>query len=502
MTDTDRDNDLRARVNRQARIRLGDAETPEKSKWVINEIVRRRARRQEKQISQAAKSGDFPLFSNSETIRENLLTSSSEIGLHASAQRLRRLVVDVLFPAHDKGEASHRHQSLRVLSEAMSNGDAQVDENFQTVFANIAGHEVACNAIRSAMEPFIPEDDEEAEEEGTGKSHSLALDIPQNHIIVTLNKVLQLLRELDDIGNKQEKASLAKVTKAKFGARNPSQRDNRLHLKEFGISESQLEDFLVSINGGPLEPDSDDDLAAELFENDLVIEVPSPVSPQSAKNTELSDSDIWDIINQVLETFLERCLSKPKRGRRTKKSLADENRAKERAQKVEDLLMDIGIGSDRPLNDVESEAVSEFCIRLRSFKDTQSLGEDLPIPTVLAHCIPLPRCDPIDTPDANGLQKHKPTDDSIEIGHSPAAALALPDGTNPFADDDMAMPPSKNHRSILSSSPRNTEAQSSHTLKIVGVQHQTSPNSFDAQIPSYGSYPQFRPINALGSVHP
>ena len=134
--------------------------------------------------------------------------------LHPSAQELRRLVLDVLFPTNDT-EASHRHQLLRILSETITNGDAQVDESFQAVFADIAANEVAFNAIRSTMDPFIPEDDEEGGEyEGAPE---------ENHLISILNKVLQLLRELNDIGNGQQTASPVKIVRP-GGPRKPSQR--------------------------------------------------------------------------------------------------------------------------------------------------------------------------------------------------------------------------------------------------------------------------------------
>ena len=271
------------------------------------------------------------------------------------------------------------------------------------------------------------------------------------------------------------------------------------------MSESQLEAFLVTVNGGSLEPDSDDDLAMELFGNDLAIQVPPREGLKSVKHTKASEADFSNITNQVLITLLERCISKPKRGRRTKKSLMDENRAKERAQQVEDLLRDIDIGNGQVFNDAKLQAISEFCSRLRSFKKTGSFGEeDLIMPPIEARSPPSPNYIPtIVSPDSVVVgPKVTVNGDSVLPGNSPVAALHLPNATNPFADDDMAIPTASHsvHPPPPSRGFPTTEAQF-HALKATRAVHQQPLNILDPQIPSYGTYPQFRPVSTLGTFH-
>ena len=61
---TDKDNDLRCRVNKIAKNRFGAEETPEKSVFIETEFAMRRAKREQKQKNRAQQSGNLPTFNS------------------------------------------------------------------------------------------------------------------------------------------------------------------------------------------------------------------------------------------------------------------------------------------------------------------------------------------------------------------------------------------------------------------------------------------------------
>ena len=470
--------------------------------WIATEFTKRKTRRADRQISQAAKSGHFPSFANPEHIRNSLVREGVTCMLHPAVNQVRQLVVDVLFPTQDRTSFSHRHESIQLLSEAISLRQSQDDDLFRAAFTSIAQDEMAFNSIRLLMEQFETEDDEETEQDGLpltlANSKPLTRDTAQpilsNHFFTTLNEALAILIELKEIGDKQQAVG-TKILGLNGRTKPPSPREHRQYLKEFGMSELQLEDFLVLINGGPLEPDPDDDLAVELHGNDLDIELPMSSNLQITKiNNGASNSDIWDTINSVLEALLERCILPLKRGRRTKKNATDENHAKEQATKVKALLMEIEIGGNRVRSRIESQAISEFYGRLTNYGKTQSFGGPLSQPQNQG-----PQAAPADHTRSKVLgepstgRKRKYGDELPSVSQSPAAVMPLPNATNPFADGVLASPPVPDSTlsPIVNMDYTSNKTRSSH-----------SPNTFrhtlplpvpvEPQVQAYTGYPQFR----------
>ena len=483
-------------------MRFGDSETLEMNDWVATEFTKRKARRADRQISQAAKSGHFPSFTNLENIRNCLLRDGVTCMLHPAINQIRQLIVDVLFPANDGTNFSHRQEAIKLLSEAISLRQSQDDDSFRAAFTSIAQDEMVFNSVRSLMAQFETEDDEETEHDGLpltlGHSKPPTRDQAQpilsNHFFMILNEALAILTELKEIGDKQQ-AFGTKIPGMNGRTKPPSQRERRRHLKDFGMSESQLEDFLVLINGGPLEPDPDDDLAVELYANDLDIELLIPSNPQITKiNNGASVSDTWDTINSVLDALLERCVLPVKRGRRTKKNTMDENHAKNQATKVKALLMEIEIGGNRVRSRVESQAISEFYSRLTNYGKTQSFGGPLSQPQN-QHPQVAPsghaRSKTLSEP-ATG-RKRKYVDELPSVSQSPAAVMPLPNATNPFADDGLAVPP-------VSDSALSPTVNVDYTLDKIQSSHSSNtlrstlppPVPVEPQIQAYTGYPQFR----------
>ncbi|MCJ1258984.1 hypothetical protein MMC24_006818 [Lignoscripta atroalba] len=280
---TDKDNDLRCRINKRAKAIYGTEPSNAKIAWTEAEYNKRRSKRETNQRTRASKGGDFVGFSFTPNLSNTLF--SHQAGNHRNdINAAGRLLTDALQVAGSHSTAEPNTHAAEALKNALE--DSSKDPTpFVEALQTMATNPEIMSAINAVLDDSNDDDIDtmSGDENGQPSLQSTEIDVrvathqasimnhQSNDIIRALNEATALLNEMAETkvyvtpyANPPPKNGGSNG----FGAVNGSstQKSNgttrssskKQVANNHGLDQSQIDALLALANGGSLTDDEDD----------------------------------------------------------------------------------------------------------------------------------------------------------------------------------------------------------------------------------------------------
>ena len=388
---------MRSRVNREAKQKFGTKSSAGKTAWIEKELVKRRNKLETKQRLQLAVAGKWPQFKVTKEVRESMLARDQS--LPAKEQKIRSLVIDLLFPT--EGKKTNKSAPIRkaeALFAAVGEGSVGNDDILGNVLKVIADTPEAMKSIRAGVagvatevaeleENLAPDRDDLSPLQHRASKEPIRSNAPKESgkapaaapqdasedseaepvkMMNAINDAVAILARIKDVTNRIPAASSTKQQK--------KSQKQRAKPTSIGID---LDAFLITANAGPLDSplENPNDPGIE-HSSDETISDPGELvhkgTPVDADKK--SDSEIWSTINHVIDELVSM-----RQEYEAKKQDSNGFNVQAQAQKARKLLEDADLRTNFAMTKAKSKAISHLYSQLPGLLDSDSqLTKDPP----------------------------------------------------------------------------------------------------------------------------
>ena len=274
----DRDNDLRCRINRRAKIKFGAANNAEKTAWIKEEYNKRRNKREIKQRARVIESGEFPSFALAPELGDCIFSSQNP-DLPNDVQIAGNLLLNALFGVGNNGSECATADAAHAFKATVDSGSlnpqpfvealkimARNVELMKGISARLEydGDDLEHDTMSGDENGSPPPHANEAHAESTSSPDS-SLNQQSNQIIKALNAATALLYQMADTkayaspyGNPPPQvAPVMNGHNHKTNGTDPPSASTQTG-NGHGLDQSQIDALLALANGGSLTDDEDD----------------------------------------------------------------------------------------------------------------------------------------------------------------------------------------------------------------------------------------------------
>ncbi len=392
-TPTDKDNDLRCRINKRAKKLYGMNLSAEKSAWMESEFNKRRNKRESKERLRSFDGSDFSGFSFASGLG-NTLFAASENGTNTETNAAGLLLANALLGVGSSGTGPNA-EAAKALTMALEGG--KVDPRpFNEALRTMAMNPEIMSGINAVLgggySGYDDEGDTNSGDEGpypllqstelrggaAASEHPVEVDEESSEIIKALNAATAILNEMNEARPENSPAQPRGSEVNGFTAINggtkqranetPKSSSSKQTNNDHGLDQSQIDALLALANGGSLTDDEDDN---------PMTDAPDTASQQADRNsTPQPDNDITAtlqrIVNQLMAERNGEGLDGPldpsaTRGMPIVTSQSDPyglDSAKNPAAALQSLLHSAGVSINTVIPAAQSHATSQLYARL------------------------------------------------------------------------------------------------------------------------------------------
>ena len=314
---SDKDNDLRCRINKRAKTKFGPEPSAEKAAYVESEFNKRRTKREAKQRARALETGEFPSFAIAPELIDRPFSAQNP-GASAEVQVAGDLLMNTLFGSSSSRPRAGKPEASNSLKIALENGalDSRPLVEALQIMAKNTDLMKGINA-RLNSERYDEEGDGNSGEENGQQSKQSAstradsatssestLNHQSAEIIKALNAATALLNEMADTktyaspyGNPPHpKKGMDDSGLATSNDASAETSSSKQATDGHGLDQSQIDALLALANGGSLSDDDDDKTIAD----------PDEFDPQQLDSggTAQSDSDIIATLQRYISQLM------------------------------------------------------------------------------------------------------------------------------------------------------------------------------------------------------
>lgn len=387
---TDKDNDLRCRINKRAKSIYGLGPSREKSAWMESEFNKRRTKRETKERQRGFGNSEFPGFPIATDLGSTLFSAADNDSQHET-NAAGILLSNVLLGPGTNGRSNA--EAAVALKSALA--DDSIDPRpYIEALRTMATSQDVMNGINEVLR-YEGDDDEadtlSADENpdpvvqptelrgGAAAVHAPQTNDQETDIIKALNAATAILNEMTETksqtyttpyGNPHPASEVNGFTAVNGVNGTNAQKSNgitrptssRPVVNDHGLDQSQIDALLALANGGSLTDDDDDNTIAD--EPDSVCQPPDQIS------TPQPDIDITATLQLIVSQLMaERNGDNGHiaRGLPVTTSQADRyglNSAKNQAATLQSLFHQAGVSINTIIPAAQSHATSQLYARL------------------------------------------------------------------------------------------------------------------------------------------
>lgn len=372
---------MRSRVNREAKLKFGHDNTPEKMVWIEDELTKRRNKMEAKLGILASEFDRFPDFRIPIDARNAMVVPNSS--LSPKAREILWLVVDLLFPKTSRRAKSQAMKTVKTLLAAIDEIWRGEDEILKTVFEKIAGFTEAMGSIRAGLAAAAEADSEPVamSHEGvsylanptppsgaTRSSTGLSIQSPPaqgdeasadtNELMKVINDAVAILAHINDFT----------IHTSSDSNHQPGKESQKM-VNGAAPAGIDLDAFLVTANAGPLggmleegedkDEDGDGDMTDGTDDETIADLIELANGDTSASAGTRPDSTIGDTIDFAIDQLVNKRMAFEAKQRR--KSGFDAHTLADKARK---LLADANLRTNSVMTKAKSEAISHLYSQL------------------------------------------------------------------------------------------------------------------------------------------
>ncbi|MCJ1375381.1 hypothetical protein MMC20_006616 [Loxospora ochrophaea] len=398
---TDKDNDLRCRLNRRAKTIYGTGPSPEKAAWLEAEFNKRRNKREARQRKRAFGEGEFPGFSFSSDLGSTFWSQEGVLktGIHAAGTLLANTLLSV--SNHNNGQQNA--DAARTLKAAFE--DVNTDRKpFIEALKLMATNPDILRGISAVLSgEGDSEDNASGDENGrssrasTETRNSATQQSGESDRIKAINAASAILYQIGrtkiqayvtPYSNPQNTAGDIDGLTFPNGAEQKSVRTSSSSAKsttdsheQDPLTTSQVDRLLAMANGGPITHDDDNTITDDITDDAETVNRSStqPASPKT-------DGDITATLHNVVKQVLAECSSEGSTylladaregcGLSLNNSTPDPNSIRDQAAQLQSLFTQGGVPINAIIPAAQAQATSQLYAHLsnRARSSTPSGG--------------------------------------------------------------------------------------------------------------------------------
>ena len=386
-------NDLRSRLNREAKQKFGPTSSAKKSAWIEAEFLKRRNKLEMKQRLLASQAGAYPELKVAREVRDFMIAKDST--LSRKGQQIRTLVVDLLFPKHGNKSMKVLRRTAKAFLAAVDDSEPGKNEILSAVLKGIAETSEAMKAIKAEVatdeigvdEIFVSKSVAPSRLQTDATSQATSPKSPANLPVATTVTTRASSEDNEAETGKMMKAIndavaiLAQINdaKAKPSSQNNARQERNSQTKRVKQPQAgiDLDAFLVTANAGPLSgmPNENDQVKAG--NDDETIPDADDEEDQDASNSvgDSPDSAVWSSINQLINQLVSKRLEFDAKTRNK-----NGFNAQGQAQKARKFLENANLRANFAMTKANSEAISYLYTQLVGLLSSETqLPEELAV---------------------------------------------------------------------------------------------------------------------------
>lgn len=280
---SDKDNDLRCRLNKRAKTKFGSGTSVAKTAYIETEFNKRRTKREIKQRARAIAIGEFPGFAIAPELTDRLFSTQNS-SVSKEVQAAGNLLMSTLLGVGSKVSLGAKKRTSNSLKVALEDGTLNPKPLVEALKI-MASNRDLMRGINSKLDydgedeelEMLSGDDNENQpmqradaRAGSVTSQSSAMNHQSTEIIKALHAATALLNEMTDTkvyaspyGNPPPIVAGVNGygTPKTNGAGPPS--SSKQEVNGHGLDQSQIDALLALANGGSLTDDEDDKTIAD-----------------------------------------------------------------------------------------------------------------------------------------------------------------------------------------------------------------------------------------------
>ena len=381
---SDKDNDLRCRINKRAKTKFGPGPSVEKTAYVETEFNKRRNKRERKQRARALETGEYPSFAVAPELTDHLFSAHNP-SASGAVQVAGNLLMKTLFGANGSPNLTIKAEASNALKLALENGSLD-PRPFIEALRIMARNADLMRGINARLNYDREEDEGEGisgDDNGrqsmqsaglcaeSASSEGSMLNHQSTERIKAINAVTALLNEMADTkayaspyGNPPPPVTKMNgygVHKSNGVSQSTSSNET---TNGHGLDQSQIDALLALANGGSLTDDEDDKTIAD----------PDEFSAQQLDLSDMTEAD--GDINATLQRIISQLMaergvdtSKDRRGNHFNMSRSDpygNQSIRDQAALLQSLFAQAGVSINTVIPREQGQATSQLYAHLSS----------------------------------------------------------------------------------------------------------------------------------------